>query len=539
MYMQIKIQNLNYYYPNSNEKALDDINLEIKDGEFILVAGYSGSGKSTLAKCITGAVPNFYGGKIGGKVLLDDEEILKIDERRRASLITMVFQDPERQLLMNKVYREIAFGLENIALDEGTIKKRIWESLEFCGITDLYDRDISTLSGGQKQKVAIASALSFMPRCIILDEPTSQLDPVSADEILNIVKKINRELMINVIVIEQRVSRWFDSIDKLIVMKDGRIEFVGTKEEAYRINNSVVHQFFPSRIKVAKKIGIEQYPSDSRVIKSRLKDISLKSINKEENKGEDRLKVDNITVKYGSFTAVKNVGFSIKNGEIAALIGPNGAGKSTLLKSIIGLVDYRGNILLDGKTMNKLSIKDRALQIGYLSQNPNDYITKDTVYEELLFTLNNFNIKDKGIVDDILKKLDLYKHKDKNPRDLSGGEKQRLALANTLILRPKVLLLDEPTRGIDNNIKGEIAKILKGLADEGVSIILITHDIEFAADISDKFILMFNGEIAEMGDRKVLEDCIFYTTEINKLIREFKGGIFTYKQFIEALEGNK
>nr|WP_027309012.1 energy-coupling factor transporter ATPase [Caloramator sp. ALD01] len=537
--MQIKIQNLNYYYPNSNEKALDNINLEIKDGEFILVAGYSGSGKSTLAKCITGAIPNFYGGKIGGKVLLDDEEILKIDERRRASLITMVFQDPERQLLMNKVYREIAFGLENIALDEGTIKKRIWESLEFCGITDLYDRDISTLSGGQKQKVAIASALSFMPRCIILDEPTSQLDPVSADEILNIVKKINRELMINVIVIEQRVSRWFDGIDKLIVMKDGRLEFVGTKEEAYRINNSEVNQFLPSRIKVAKKIGIEQYPSDSRVIKSRLKDISLKSINKGEKKGEDRLKVEGITVKYGSFTAVKNVGFSIKSGEIAALIGPNGAGKSTLLKSIIGLVDYRGNILLDGKTMNKLSVKDRAQQIGYLSQNPNDYITKDTVYEELLFTLNNFNIKDKGIVDDILKKLDLYKHKDKNPRDLSGGEKQRLALANTLILRPKVLLLDEPTRGIDNNIKGEIAKILKSLADEGVSIILITHDIEFAAEVCDKFILMFNGEIAEMGDRKILEDCIFYTTETNKLIREFKEGIFTYKQFIEALEGNK
>jgi energy-coupling factor transport system ATP-binding protein len=537
--MQIKIQNLNYYYPNSNEKALENINLEIKDGEFILVAGYSGSGKSTLAKCITGAIPNFYGGKIGGKVILDGEEILKIDERRRASLITMVFQDPERQLLMNKVYREIAFGLENIALDEGTIKKRIWESLEFCGITGLYDRDISTLSGGQKQKVAIASALSFMPRCIILDEPTSQLDPVSADEILNIVKKINRELMINVIVIEQRVSRWFNSIDKLIVMKDGRFEFVGTKEEAYMINSDVVNQFLPSRIKVAKKIGVKEYPSDSRVIKNRLKEVSLKSTDKKENRREERLKVKDLIVKYGGFAAVKNVGFSINGGEITSIIGPNGAGKSTLLKSIVGLVDYSGNVFLDGKSINKLSVKERAQKIGYLSQNPNDYITKDTVYDELLFTLSNFNIKDKGIVDDILKKLDLYKNRDKNPRDLSGGEKQRLALANTLILRPKVLLLDEPTRGIDNNIKGEIAKILKGLADEGVSIILITHDIEFAADISDKFILMFNGEIAEMGDRKILEDCIFYTTEINKLIREFKEGIFTYKQFIEALEGNK
>lgn len=537
--MQIKIQNLNYYYPNSNEKALDNINLEIKDGEFVLVAGYSGSGKSTLAKCITGAIPNFYGGKIGGKILLDDEEILKIDDRRRAGLITMVFQDPERQLLMNKVYREIAFGLENIALDEGTIKKRIWESLEFCGITDLYDRDISTLSGGQKQKVAIASALSFMPKCIILDEPTSQLDPVSADEVLNIVKKINRELMINVIVIEQRVSRWFDSIDKFIVMKDGSLEFIGTKEEAYKTSNDIVNQFLSSRLKVAKKIGVSDYPLDSRVIKNALKNVGFRSIYKKENRGEERLKIKDITIKYGSFTAVKNANFSIKSGEIAALIGPNGAGKSTLLKSIIGLIDYKGSVILDGKEMNKLNVKDRAQQIGYLSQNPNDYITKDTVYDELLFTLNNFNIKDKGIADDILKKLDLYKYKDKNPRDLSGGEKQRLALANTLILRPKVLLLDEPTRGIDVNIKGEIAGILKSLANEGRSILLITHDIEFAADVCDKFILMFNGEIAEMGDNKVLEDCIFYTTEINKLTREYSSGIFTYKQFIEALEGSK
>lgn len=537
--MQIKISNLNYYYPNSNRKALDNINLNIDDGEFVLVVGYSGSGKSTLAKCITGAIPNFYGGKIGGQVFLDGEDVFKLNQKNRSSLVTMVFQDPEKQILMNKVYREIAFGLENIALDEGTIKKRIWESLEFCGITDLYYRDISTLSGGQKQKVAIASALSFMPKCIILDEPTSQLDPISADEVLNIVRKINRELMINVIVIEQRVSRWFDHIDRLVVMNDGKIEFSGKKEEAYLSNLNAIEDLIPSRLKLAKRIGIIEYPKDSRSIKSGLKNIEFKKITREEKKESNMLEVKDVKVKYESKTAVKGVSFNLKKGEVAALIGANGAGKSTLLKAIMGLLDYKGTIILEGEKIDRLKVKERAKYIGYLSQNPNDYITKDTVYEELLFTLNNFDIQDKSIIDEILKKLDLYKYKDKNPRDLSGGEKQRLALANTLILKPKLLLLDEPTRGIDVKIKSEISKIIRDLSRDGVSILLITHDMEFATDCADKFMLMFDGEIVDIGDSRVLEDCIFYTTEINKLTREFISGVFTFNQFLNALEGNR
>ncbi|GFR34731.1 ATP-binding cassette domain-containing protein [Thermobrachium celere] len=251
------------------------------------------------------------------------------------------------------------------------------------------------------------------------------------------------------------------------------------------------------------------------------------------------LEVKDVKVKYESKTAVKGVSFNLKKGEVAALIGANGAGKSTLLKAIMGLLDYKGTIILEGEKIDRLKVKERAKYIGYLSQNPNDYITKDTVYEELLFTLNNFDIQDKSIIDEILKKLDLYKYKDKNPRDLSGGEKQRLALANTLILKPKLLLLDEPTRGIDVKIKSEISKIIRDLSRDGVSILLITHDMEFATDCADKFMLMFDGEIVDIGDSRVLEDCIFYTTEINKLTREFISGVFTFNQFLNALEGNR
>lgn len=537
--MLIDIRDINYYYPNSNKKALENINIKFDDGDFVLITGHSGSSKSTLVKTITGAVPNFYGGKISGHIYIDGEDILNINESRKTALISMVFQDPERQLLMNKVYREIAFGLENLALDESTIKKRIWESLEFCGITELYDRDIQTLSGGQKQKVAIASALSFMPKCIILDEPTSQLDPVSADEILNIAKKINKELMINVIVVEQRVSRWFDHVDKVVVMKDGKIRFSGTREEMFLQDDKEILDYLPSRIKVAKRLGMECYPRDNREIKKLIDSKNLKNITKKIIDNEKLLQVKNLIVKYENFLAVKDVSFDINKGEITALLGSNGAGKSTILKSIIGLLNYKGSITLDGEKIDKQKIKDRAKYIGYLSQNPNDYITKETVYDELKFTLDNFRITDYCIIDDMLKRLDIYKLKDKNPRDLSGGEKQRLALANALILRPKLLLLDEPTRGIDSKIKEEIKGILKDLANQGISILLITHDIEFASDIADKFMIMFDGEIVDVGDSKVLEDCIYYTTEINKLTRQKQSGIFTYKHFENALEGNE
>lgn len=194
----IEINNLNFTYPLEKHRSLKDINLSLEKNDFLLIAGRSGSGKSTLARAIVGTVPNFYGGTIGGEIKIDGELVNKMSHKERAKKITMVFQDPEKQLVMNKVHREIAFGLENIGADEGVIKRRVYEALQFSGILHLAERDVTSLSGGEKQKVAVASALVYMPRCIILDEPTSQLDPSSAEEMLNLVKKINQELGITV-----------------------------------------------------------------------------------------------------------------------------------------------------------------------------------------------------------------------------------------------------------------------------------------------------------------------------------------------------
>jgi len=206
----IEIKDLSYKYPLEDKLTLDSINLKLNTGDIMLITGKSGSGKSTLAKAIVGTVPSFYGGSIKGCVNIEGEDINKMSHNKRAKEITMVFQHPERQLMMNKVHREIAFGLENIGVDETVIKRRVWEAMQFADILHLANRNINTLSGGEKQKVAIASAIAYMPKCIVLDEPTSQLDPPSAESVVNLVKKINTELGMSIVLIEQRVNKWFD-----------------------------------------------------------------------------------------------------------------------------------------------------------------------------------------------------------------------------------------------------------------------------------------------------------------------------------------
>ena len=221
----IEIKDLTYYYPKEAKPVLKNINLQLNKGEILFVVGQSGSGKSTLAKCISGAVPNFYGGTIQGSVSIDGQGIIEMEHSKRALEVTMVFQDPESQLIMNKVHREIAFGLENVGIESVEIKRRIWEAMQFSNILDIANREINTLSGGQKQRVAITSAIAYLPNCIILDEPTSQLDPASAEDVIALIKKINDELGITIIIIEQRIDKWFDIADKILVLSNGEIAF--------------------------------------------------------------------------------------------------------------------------------------------------------------------------------------------------------------------------------------------------------------------------------------------------------------------------
>ena len=528
----IELKQLDYWYPQEVSKSLNNINISINKGEVIFVIGKSGSGKSTLGKVISGAIPNFYGGTISGEVIINNIPITELEQRERAQEVTMVFQDPEKQLMMNKVHREIAFGLENTFVQEDLIKRRVWEAMQFSGITDIAFRDINTLSGGQKQKVSIASAIAYNSRCIILDEPTSQLDPTASEEIIALVKKINEELGITVIIIEQRIEKWFDIADKILILENGKKAFMGNKAQLYNENYT---EFLPLYFRLAKKFRMEEAPKNFKYMREAVEkaEISLVAsiISKEANNTASIIKATKLSIKYQDIIAVKEVEFEIKEGEILGILGSNGAGKSSLLKSIMGLKEYNGSLTMYGKEIKKIKLEDICKNFGYVSQNPNDYISKDTVYEELKFTLENHRIKDYFVIDEILEMLDLLKIKDKNPRDLSGGEKQRVAIASIMVMKPRVLLLDEPTRGLDNNIKLALGETIAMLNKYGTTVIIVTHDMEFAAQFCRSFILMFDGRIVAKGNRDiVMGEGIYYTTALHKLFKNVDKSIFSIDQ---------
>lgn len=534
----IQLKKLNYTYPGECKKSLSNINLEIAKGEILLITGESGSGKSTLAKCIAGSAPNFYGGTISGGIKISGKPSMEMSSLERAKEITMVFQDPERQLVMNSVHREVAFGLQNIGIEERQIKRRVWEALQFTNILDLTYRNVSTLSGGQKQKVAIASAIAYFPRCIILDEPASQLDPSSAEEIVSLVKKINEELGITIIVIEQRINRWFGIADRAAVMKDGTLAFDGSLEKLYSQNDEYLTGFLPAGLKLSKGLGILDMPYGFKDIRKKVSLFDFKESLKKDNSidcGEEIINIKNLCCKYEDVVAIKDLSLKVFKGEFLGILGANGAGKSTLLKSITGLVKYAGSIKVNGNEVKKVKLKDIARICGYVSQNPNDYISKDSVYDELKFTLDNFGMKDTKIIDETLKKLDIEALRDKNPRDLSGGERQRAAIASILVMEPEILLIDEPTRGLDLNIKKKLGETLQELNRGGTTILLVTHDVEFAAEYCRRFILMFDGEAAADGDREeVLGGGIYYTTDINKLVMDKNSSVFTLNEALNC-----
>ncbi|WP_139905290.1 ABC transporter ATP-binding protein [Clostridium thermarum] len=533
----IELRNLDYWYPGEETKSLNNINLKIERGEILFVMGKSGSGKSTMGKAITGAVPQFYGGKIKGEVLVKGKALADMPQMERAKEITMVFQDPERQLMMNRVHREIAFGLENVAVAEGTIERRVWEAMQFSNITDLAQRDIITLSGGQKQRVAITSAIAYLPECIILDEPTSQLDPSAAEEVISLVKKINEELGVTIIVIEQRIDKWFEIADRVVIMDDGAVKFMGSKEEMYE---QTQEEFFPEYLKLAKRMELKKAPENFRAMRKLIaaKEFVIKPLEyKEQGNTEECINIRNLSCSYGNIQALKKINLTIKTGDFLGIMGSNGAGKSTLLRTIMGLSPYEGSLKLFHKEVKKLRLKEISKIIGYVSQNPNDYISQDTVYEELKFTLNNYEIKDYSAIDEILERLDIIHLKNKNPRELSGGEKQRLAIASILVTKPKILVLDEPTRGLDYSAKVKLGELLDSLNQNGTTILLVTHDMEFAAKFCREFLLLFNGRIAARGNhQEVMGEGIYFTTSLNRLFRDKAANMFIANQYVEMKE---
>nr|WP_276538507.1 energy-coupling factor transporter ATPase [Dehalobacterium formicoaceticum] len=545
---------MTYTYPDREEAALDRINLEIPEGQFVLIVGGSGCGKSSLIRAICGLIPEFYGGTISGQVLLDREDVSQMNRRKRTGKVGMVFQDPEGQLVMTSVEQELVFGMENLGMPDSLMKRRLMEvsgALDLGGIMGGFAPE---LSGGQKQKVALAAVLAMQPEILLLDEPTSQLDPVAGEEILTVIRRLNEDNGITVVLIEQRLERCFHLADRVLVMEQGKILSDHHAPDTLA-RWAAEHQmpFIPPLVKLFAGAGFPEIPvtvKDGRKILRTYwpaegikmpKGSSSQEITGEAPRDTEKMMVrmEKLWFSYpGGKEILKDINLEIPQGSFTVLMGENGSGKTTLSKLINGLLKPdRGWIEILGRNTAKMSVEEIAPLVGYLSQNPNDYLFLPTVREEITFALKNFHLEDGGISGEITEKLGLTAHLDRNPRDLSSGERQRVALASVLVCRPKLLLLDEPTRGLDYSLKEKLGKMLLDLQKEGISILMITHDVEFAAEYAEDILLMAGGRIVGQGDKyEMLADSTFYASQVSKLFRNIADRVVTLSQAQRILE---
>ena len=553
----IRMMDLTFCYSDAATSALKRVNLEIGDGEFVLVTGASGSGKSSLCRCFNGLIPHFYGGKITGRVEVGGLDVMQHPTKELATRVGMVIQDPENQLVAMDVEREVVFGLENLAFPRDVISKRLEESLDTLGISDLRYRPLHELSGGEKQKVAIASVLALHPSILVLDEPTSELDPKGAEEVLSIARRLNDELGITVILVEHRLDRVVHFAERMIVLDKGTVLADGNPRDV--LDNGVIDNAgigVPPVVKLVQRLKAKGLSSNSIPLTIKEGRFMLDGVFKglgratslrdERSEGKPIIEVEKLWHAYPEgITALKNIGLVIREGEFVAIMGRNASGKTTLVKHMNGLLrPTKGRVTVAGIDTDKAPITDLAHKVGFVFQNPNDHLFADTVEEEIAFTVRNLGYESREIasrVDEMLERFDLGEYRRQYPRSLSGGEKQRVALASVLVAYPQVLILDEPTRGLEQKLKSELMGFLHQYRGNGNTVILVTHDVETAAGHADRVILLSEGRIVVDGDRRsVLSQALLFSPQINRLVQAFEkygvsGNLLTVDEVLELL----
>ena len=517
----IRFDHVTYTYPESTRPALHDVRLSIPEGAFALVVGSSGAGKSTLLRCLNGLVPHFSGGTLTGRITVNGLDPVAATPRTMSQTVGFVFQDPETQFVMDRVEDDVAFALENAAIPSQEMHARVAEALDVLDLTPLRHRKLETLSGGEKQRVAIASALALRPRVLVLDEPTSQLDPQSAADLLDALIRLNKALGLTVVLAEHRLERVLPFIDQVIYLPDG-----GAPVLAGAPRDVLPHiDLQPPLIALAQALNWSplpltleegmQFSNKSAIWKSRLQPTlcarqqeSVSSVQSVEKTGAGAaapvIEARSLEVAYGQTTVLHGLDFALYPGEIAALLGRNGAGKTTLLKSLVGLLrPRRGEVLVEGRSIAKADVADVCHRVGYLPQDPNALLFADTVLDELHITLRNHGIAVENAPiapEALLDHLGLADKAQRYPRDLSVGERQRVALGAVMVTQPGALLLDEPTRGLDYRAKARLLDLLRAWRNAGLAILLVTHDVELVASAADRVVVMDQGVIVAQGN---------------------------------------
>ena len=526
----IRFEHLTYRYPGSDGPILQDFSLAIREGEFLLVIGPSGAGKSTFLRCLNGLVPHFYGGSIAGRVQVDGRDPVALGPKGMADFVGFVLQDPEAQFVVDRVEDELAFALENQGLDSIVMRKRVEEALDQLNIAHLRRRSVNTLSGGERQRVAIASVMTLQPQVLVLDEPTSQLDPQAAEEVLDTLVKLNQDLGLTVILSEHRLERVVQYVDRILYLPGGGQAPI--LDEPRAVLDQV--ELTPPLITLAKALGWSPLPltiKEGRRFAGQVTSVreagTTHTVLASEPQVPLSISVEGLGYSYNGHPALQNISLSIHQGEFVALMGRNGAGKTTLLKQLVGLLKpAHGQVqIADPRSRQTMDTRRAAVEelirvVGYVPQNPNALLFNDTVRQELDFTRRGHGLP-LGEYDALLGTLGLLDYAAQYPRDLSVGERQRVALASILVAEPQILLLDEPTRGLDYQQKAALVAFLKQEKAQGRTIIMATHDVELVANCADRVVLLGDGEVVVDGPvRQVMSESLVFASQINKLFRD-------------------
>lgn len=517
----IKVENLKYRYPHTKELALNNISFEIEKGEFIGIIGENNAGKSTLCQALMGLVPNFYKGAYGGKVVIDNIEIAKTPIWKLCEKVGMVFQNPFNQLTGAKdnVYEEIAFGLQNLGIEREEIHTRVEHVLRLLGIYEYKDRNPFDLSGGQMQRVAIASILAMKPEVIVLDEPTSQLDPQGSEEVFEAVDSLTKA-GITVIMVEHKIEKIAAYSDKVMLLHKGSLIAYDKPEVIFSMENLMEYGVeAPAFTRICKalnlkKVNSEYYPVTLNGADELLKDYKKSDIyNKRDdlNQVQEIIKVKNLDFSYKIGSPIlKNINLSFDN-RPTAIIGQNGAGKTTFVKLIKGLLKpVGGNIYYGGKDISSQTVAMLAGKVGFVFQNPNDQIFKNKVIDEVMFGPLNIGMdaqvaREKSM--EALSCVGLSDFIEENPYDLGLSERKLVAIASVLAMDTEIIILDEPTIAQDFKGREIIKNIVRRLTGDGKLVITIIHDMDFVAEVFERTIVFAEGKVLLDGKtRDVFDD---------------------------------
>jgi energy-coupling factor transport system ATP-binding protein len=506
----VEARGLGFQYANAPRPTLSDLCFDVDEGELLVIWGPSGGGKSTLLRTMNGLVPHFHGGAFAGSVRIAGIDTRTRQPRDLASVAGMVFQEPETQIVAQTVEDEIVFGLENLGCDRALTRRRLEEMLDALGIAHLRARAPSSLSGGEQQRVELAAVLAMHPRVLLLDEPTSQLDPQAAQDVLAKVLELRDDLGLTVVASEHRLDRLVQHADRMMhVPGDGSVSIAAPRDAM------AASAAAPPVSQIGAALGWSPLPlsvAEARTFAGPRREQS--AVMDVRAPGETIVRVRDLSVPLGGRDVLRRVTLDLHAGEIVALMGRNGAGKTTLLRALAGLIAQDSAAI--AFTRAEMT-EERYRHLAFVMQDPASMLYQRTVVREIADVLQGTG-RD-GSVEDALRTWELDDLAQRDPRDLSVGERQRVALAAMLVGSPQLILLDEPTRGMDARTKERLLDELRQRRDTGASIVIASHDVELAGRCADRVVLLAEGEVIDDGPvRTVLAGSMAFSTQANKLL---------------------